>query len=393
MAGARVLPAEGDAPASRMEPRTATVEMKTGGDGAAVLHLSGDWSLRDGIPSIETVTERLGSGPPQRIGFDSSAMGHWDTALLVFLDHLETECKARGIELDRAGLPDGVRRLVELSQTFPGGTESHADERPSMLARIGMAAVDVWNGNRQMLAFVGQVTVALGRWLTGRARYRRSDLALFIQKAGAEALPIITLISFLVGLILAFVGAVQLRQFGASIYVADMVGIGMVREMGAMMTGIVMAGRTGAAYAAQLGSMKVNQEIDSLTTMGISPMEFLVLPRIIALTAMMPLLCLYSDFVGILGGAVVGIGMLHLSPATYILHTEWSVTLTSMFGGLFKATVYGALVAISGCMRGMESGNSSSAVGDATTSAVVTSIVAIITACGIFAVVFYALGI
>jgi phospholipid/cholesterol/gamma-HCH transport system permease protein len=201
------------------------------------------------------------------------------------------------------------------------------------------------------------------------------------------------LISFLVGLILAFVGAIQLQQFGASIYVADLVGIAMVREMGAMMTAIVMAGRTGASYAAQLGSMKVSQEIDALTTMGISPLEFLVLPRMIALALMMPLLCLYSDLMGIVGGAAVGVSMLDLSARVYFQETFHAVALGDLAGGIFKASVYGLLIALSGCLRGMQTGNSSSAVGESTTAAVVTSIVFIISACGMFAVLFYILGI
>jgi phospholipid/cholesterol/gamma-HCH transport system permease protein len=216
---------------------------------------------------------------------------------------------------------------------------------------------------------------------------------LYMQQAGAEALPIITLISFLVGVIMAFVGAVQLQKFGAAIYVADLVGIAVVREMGAMMTGIVMAGRTGAAFAAQLGTMKVTQEIDALTTMGIAPMEFLVLPRALALCLMMPLLCLYSDLVGIVGGAAIATGMLGLSLPVYFTELFQAVTLTDLAGGIFKASVYGVLIAIAGCLRGMESGSSASAVGDAATSAVVTGIVLIISACGLFAVVFYVLGI
>jgi len=195
------------------------------------------------------------------------------------------------------------------------------------------------------------------------------------------------------GMVLALQSALEMKQFGATIYVADLVGIAMVREMGAMMTAIVMAGRTGASYAAQLGSMKVNQEIDALATMGVSPLEFLVLPRMLALFVMMPLLCLYADLVGILGGAAVGVGMLDLSAITYYRETAAAVTMTDLVGGIFKASVYGVLIAISGCLRGMQSGSSSSAVGDATTSAVVTSIVFIISACGVFAVVFYIVGI
>jgi phospholipid/cholesterol/gamma-HCH transport system permease protein len=196
-----------------------------------------------------------------------------------------------------------------------------------------------------------------------------------------------------VGVILAFIGAVQLQRFGAQIYVADLVGIAIVREMGAVMTGIIMAGRTGAAFAAQLGTMKVTQEIDAFTTIGLPPEEFLVFPRVIALVLMMPLLCLYADFIGVLGGAAVGVGMLDMSWTTYFRETMNAITLTQLFGGLFKSTVYGVLIALSGCLRGLQCGNSSSAVGDAATSAVVTGIVAIVAACGVFAVVFYVLGI
>jgi len=237
------------------------------------------------------------------------------------------------------------------------------------------------------------VTIALGRFMVGRARYRRVDLMVAIQDCGANAFGIVTLISFLVGTILAFMGAVQLEQFGASIFVADLVGIGMARDMGAMMTAIIMAGRTGAAFAAQLGTMKVTQEIDALTTMGISPIEFLVLPRVLALILMMPLLCFYSDLMGMLGGAAVGSGVLGLSFTTYFRETFHAVTLGDVLGGVFKSSVYGVIIAISGCLRGFQCGNNSSAVGDAATSAVVTGIVFIVVACGAFALVFNILGI
>jgi phospholipid/cholesterol/gamma-HCH transport system permease protein len=188
-------------------------------------------------------------------------------------------------------------------------------------------------------------------------------------------------------------GAVQLQQFGAAIYVADLVGIGILREMGAMMTGIIMSGRTGAAFAAQLGTMKVTQEIDALTTMGVAPMEFLVLPRVIALVLMMPLLCLYADLMGILGGATVGAGMLGISVRSYLHETANAVTTTELLEGVAKSMVYGVLIALAGCYEGFNCGNSSSAVGDAATKAVVKSIVLIVAACGMFAVLFNILGI
>jgi phospholipid/cholesterol/gamma-HCH transport system permease protein len=216
---------------------------------------------------------------------------------------------------------------------------------------------------------------------------------LFIQQCGANALPIVSLISFLVGLILAFVGAVQLAMFGAQIFVADLVGIAMLRVMGAIMVGIVMSGRTGAAFAAQLGTMQVNEEIDALKTMGVSPMEFLVLPRMLALVVMMPLLCIYADLMGILGGLVVGVGLLDISVTQYIVQTKGALNLNHFFIGIFQAAVFGVLVALAGCLRGIQCGRSASAVGDATTSAVVTSIVAITIATAIITLGCNVLGI
>jgi phospholipid/cholesterol/gamma-HCH transport system permease protein len=201
------------------------------------------------------------------------------------------------------------------------------------------------------------------------------------------------LISFLVGVILAFVSAVQLKQFGAQIYVANLVGVAMTREMGALMSAILMAGRTGAAFAAELGTMKVTQELDAFTTAGFAIPEFLVLPRVMALVLMMPLLCLYADLLGILGGAAIGVGVLDLSWTMYIGQTIHAIRLGDTIGGLFKSAVYGGLIAGAGCLRGLQAGSSATAVGKAATSAVVTSLVAIIVACGVFAVLFYVLGI
>ncbi|HYB98950.1 MAG TPA: ABC transporter permease [Candidatus Limnocylindrales bacterium] len=398
-----------------MEDAEAKADLQTQ-DGEAVLHLQGDWSIKGDLPDAAALGDQIRSSDARRVTFESEGLGKWDSSLLIFLlglerriagedeeqaedeaadrDREKASAQQPAVEIDKSGLPEGVRSLIALAAAVPEreGARGTA-EKLSFLGRLGKLATAAWAGNMEMVEFLGQITLAFGAWTRGRARFRYSDLFQFIQEAGVEALPIVSLISFLVGLILAFVGAVQLEQFGAEIYVANLVGISMVREMGALMTAIVMAGRTGAAYAAQLGSMKVNQEIDALTTMGISPLEFLVLPRVMALATMMPLLALYSNLVGILGGATVSILMLGMSGQTYYNQTTNAVTLPMLFGGVFKASVYGILVALSGCLRGMQSGKSSSAVGEATTRAVVTSIVAIISACGVFAVVFYVLGI
>jgi phospholipid/cholesterol/gamma-HCH transport system permease protein len=328
--------------------------------------LAGAWNMRAGLPSLAAVEHEVDAAEkPRRVVFDSGALSEWDTALVTFLLKVANLCAARGIDADREGLPTGVQRLLALTEAVPEKTDTKPVSTPeSFLARVGVTTVAGADGAVEFIRFLGQMTIAFAALLRGRARFRRSDLFLFVQQAGADALPIITLISFLVGVIMAFVGAVQLEKFGAAIYVADLVGIAVVREMGAMMTGIVMAGRTGAAFAAQLGTMKVTQEIDALTTMGISPLEFLVLPRALAL-------CL----------------------PVYLRELTHAVGIGDLLGGIFKASVYGVLIALAGCLRGMQAGNSAAAVGDAATSAVVTGIVLIVSACGLFAVVFYVLGI
>jgi phospholipid/cholesterol/gamma-HCH transport system permease protein len=360
-----------------------------------LMRLAGVWRLRGGLPSATLVQRELESSPEaRRVVLEGQELTSWDSSVLTFLVEVSELCRQRGINMDRGGLPAGVRRLLELAEAVPEKKGARKEEVESpLLERIGNSAIGAGESLGEMLKFLGEMSVTFVRLFRMNVRFRAVDLILLIQQCGAQALPIVTLISFLVGVILAFVGAVQLRQFGAQIYVADLVGIAMVREMGAMMTGIIMAGRTGAAFAAQLGTMKVTQELDAFTTMGFSPLEFLVLPRVIALVLMMPLLCLYSDFVGILGGAAIGVGMLDLSWTTYFRETTNAINLAGLFGGVFKSSVYGVLIALSGCLRGIQCGNSSSAVGDAATSAVVTGIVAIVTACGVFAVVFYVLGI
>lgn len=372
---------------------TATLERRSDG---LTLRLEGAWLVSSRRPSVESVLTpgAQAAAEPQTLRFDATELGAWDSTLLTFIARLEEAAAHRRIGIDRSGLPRGARRLLELAEAVPerGGARS-SDAGASFLERVGRDALSRGQAARDILAFVGDATLSVGRLVRRRARFRGSDLALFLQQAGAEALPIVTLISFLVGMILAFVGAVQLEQFGAAIYVANLVGIAIVREMGAMMTAIVMAGRTGAAYAAQLGSMKVTQEIDALRTMGIAPFDFLVLPRMLALVVMLPMLCLYANVVGILGGAVVGVLLLDLSPFAYFQQTNGAIRLGDLVGGVCKAGVYGLLIALAGCLRGMQCGSSSSAVGDATTAAVVSSIVAIIGACGLFAVAFYVLGI
>jgi phospholipid/cholesterol/gamma-HCH transport system permease protein len=357
--------------------------------------LSGPWMLSGQRPSAEDVTHRIESLPALRkITFDSRQLADWDSGLLTFIKRLRKYCEGKKIELDSSGLPQGVRQLLALAAAVPEKKDARkAEKKLPFLAVVGSETVDFFQSTGKMLEFIGETTLALMRLFRGQARFRRTDMLLTIESCGGQALPIVSLISFLVGLILAFVGAIQLELFGAQIYVADLVGIAMVRLMAAIMTGIVMAGRTGGAFAAQLGTMQVNQEIDALKTMGISPMEFLVLPRMLALALMMPLLCLYANVMGILGGMVVGVSMLDIGFIQYYNETAAAVRMWDLGIGIFSGTVFGVIVALAGCMRGMECGRSASAVGDAATSAVVTAIVGIIVSTAMITIICNMLGI
>ncbi len=383
------------APGTMSEADTPPAEARyePSADGVLVVRLAGAWRLGTARPHPSDLARELEGRPVRKIALDASQVTRWDTALLTWVRAVLEICRERGVDVDRSRLPPGIGRLIKLSEAVPDRVVREAAERPPWIARVGIATFRLWKDVVEVLAFLGRIVPALGRFVTFRAQYRKSDLMLLIQDAGVQALPIVTLVSVIVGLILAFVGAVQLRLFGADLYVANLVAIAMVREMGALVVGIVMAGRTGAAFAAQLGTMKVTEEIDALTTFGISAVDFLVLPRIVALFLMMPFLCLYSILLGIVGGAIVGVGMFGLSPELYFDQTLSALSLTDLWGGLFRGGVYGTLVAVIGCLRGMQSGSNAAAVGAATTSAVVTTIVMIVIADGVIAVLFNVLGI
>ncbi|SRR5579884_905539 len=375
------------------ETDLAGLEIERSDSNQLVIRLSGVWRLHHGMPTANRLKPQLISSPrPSHVTVEASRLRAWDSSLVNFLAGLTRICNAHQILLDRASLPEGLNRLVELATSAPELKEPRATTTETLLTRAGRTVLARLEGFATYVDFVGLVALALGNALRGRARFRKIDLLEVLQASGADALGIVTLISYLVGIIMAFMGAVQLQQFGAAIYVADLVAIATVREMGAMMTGVIMSGRTGAAFAAQLGSMKVTQEIDALATMGISPIEFLVVPRVLGLVLMMPLLCLYADFVGILGGATVGVTMLGLTLNSYMQQTIGAIWVSSLVGGLVKSVAYGVLIAIAGCYQGFECGQSSSAVGEAATAAVVNGIVMIVVACGLFAVIFNLLG-
>jgi phospholipid/cholesterol/gamma-HCH transport system permease protein len=373
----------------------AHIAIDASADGLATISLGGDWLLGNELPGPDAVLDRLRQAPkPGRIGFDTAALEDWDTGLVTTIISIARSAEANGVEVDQAGLPEGARKLLQLAfavKEREGARRTVHSE--SFLSELGRSTQEIGTAGADLVEFIGETTQSVGRFVRGKAKYLKSDFVLYIQEAGAQALPIVGLVSFLIGMIFAFVGVMQLRNFGAGLYTADLVAVAMIREMSPIMTAIIMAGRTGASYAAQLGTMKVNEEIDALTTLGIDPMDFLVLPRLIALIIMMPLLTMYGSLMGILGGMSVGLVMLDVSFPQYVVQTVDSVGLNALFGGLFKAIVYGSLVAMAGCQQGMACGNSAMAVGQATTRAVVMSIVLIVVAASILTVIYVNLGI
>jgi phospholipid/cholesterol/gamma-HCH transport system permease protein len=379
----------------RAGANAAEIDVELSADRTLRVQLAGAWGLADGVPSTRLVEEALGgSRPPRAVSVEGGTLVSWDSSALLVVRKIDRLCRGHGVPLTLDGLPAAARRLLALADAVseaPGA--GVPGRRPPWLARVGHGATAAFDGARESVAFLGETTLGFARLLAGRAAFRARDLGIIAEDCGPQALGIVTLINFLVGVIVAFVGAIELRRFGAGIYVADLVAIATVRELGCIMTGIIMAGRTGSGFAAQLGTMNVNQEIEALVTMGIRPMEFLVVPRVLALCAMMPLLCLYADLIGILGGAAVAIGMLGQSPLLYSVETRQALGLTNIGLGIGKSVVFGALIALAGCLRGMRSGRDAAAVGDAATSAVVLAITWIIATDGIFAVICDLVGI
>ena len=329
----------------------------------------------------------------------SDQLGSFDSTLPAFLFAnlrqfaIPASDKDKAEQPSLAGLPPNLVGLMELALAVPEESEARSKE-PELgkLGKLGTNTMRAWETVLSVGEFTGQSILSLGRLFRGKARFRSRDFWLIVQECGASALPIVSLISFLIGMILAFVGNVQLTNFGANIYVADLVGIAMVREMGVVMTAIIMSGRTGAAFAAHIGSMKANEEIDALRTFGFDPFDFLVLPRMIALVLMMPLLTLFANVVGILGGMLVALGA-DIAPTLYWHETVAAVTLTTASLGIMKSFFFGLIIAASGCLQGLHAGKSSAAVGEATTRAVVASITAVVVLDSAFAAIFTVLDI
>jgi len=355
---------------------------------ALIVVLSGEWRLGNSTPRFEplikaalaTDTACSGVEPARSVKVDASTLGDWDSSVLIFLRQAETYCAARKLEFVADGLPDRMTSILALARVVPDRGVDQEEPIHPPVARVGLAGVAAWDATVAAVTFTGDVAVRGASVLLGRGRMRWRQFWVVVQSNSSGALPIVTTIALLIGVIVAFLGVVVLKRFGAGYYVSYLVGYGMLREMGALMTGIIIAGRTGAGFAAELGSMTITEEIDALRTLGISPVDHLVLPRVLGLFVMMPLLVLYADVIGIAGGMGVAVTMLDLTPTQFINGLLTAVEFNDTLLGLFKASVYGAIIGMAGCMRGLQAGSDSGAVGRATQSAVVLGITLIIAA-------------
>jgi phospholipid/cholesterol/gamma-HCH transport system permease protein len=360
--------------------------------GTLKLVMSGHWDSDTTGIWWQRGQQIVAQSKPRRVVIDASRVNYCDgagVAFLVQLQHLQT---CTGGDFAIQGLQDQFRRLVDIYGSIPPNRPlRHRREELSIVERVGEAAIRLWQDFHALLSFVGELALTLLRATRHPRLVRWPDAWLVAEQAGADALPIIALIGVLIGLILSFQSAIPMRRFGADIFVANLIGLGMVREMGPLITAIILAGRSGSAFAAELGTMKVREEIDALTTMGLEPVRFLVLPRVLGAVMVTPLLTVFANLFGLIGGAVV-MRSLGFPLITYVNQIQSAVTVSDLLGGLVKSLAYGIVVAAIGCLRGLQTKTGASAVGQSTTRAVVSGIVLIAIVDGVFAVVFYALG-
>jgi phospholipid/cholesterol/gamma-HCH transport system permease protein len=359
------------------------------------VRLFGDWTLAAPLPDAAAVVGELGRlGKVERLAVDTSELGRWDSVLPAFLLEVARTAPGKGAVLVADGAPEGLQRLLAIALAVPPrGDTDGAAARPWFVVRVGQAFLRRWDGIFDAVRFIGEVILAVGAFLRGKAQFRTEDVARVFYSAGPAALPIVTLIGLLAGFILAFSGGNQLELFGAQIYVANLVTTGVAQEMGPLMAAVIIAGRTGAAFAAELGMMQVNRETDALRTLAVDPIQYLVVPRMLALMLMLPLLALYANLMGILGGGIIGVTVFGINALQYSQQMRVMIGIEDFAGGIFKAAVFGIIVAVAGCLRGMRCGQDAAAVGNAATSAVVTSIVGIVVADALISVLFHVLGI
>lgn len=320
---------------------------------------------------------------------DASALDYCDGAGVALLIHLRELQSRGGGNFEIAGLrPEFASLLDDWTPEAAAQASQAKPRRKNLTVELGQATVEVWRDLQILVSFVGELSVALAHAAMHPRSVRWRDAVTIAEAAGVNALPIVALIAFLMGLIMAFQAATPLRQFGAELFIANLIGLSILRELGPLMTAIILAGRSGSAFAAELGTMKVREEIDALRTMGLDPVRFLIVPRVLAAVCMTPLLTIFADLVGLIGGAVV-MRSLGFPLITVFHQIQYAVSYGSLVGGLVKAFVFGILVAAIGCLRGLQTGTGATAVGESTTSAVVSGIILIAITDGIFSVIYY----
>jgi phospholipid/cholesterol/gamma-HCH transport system permease protein len=325
----------------------------------------------------------------RRAVVDASAVDYCDGAGIALFIHLRDLQSQSGGGFEIAGLrPEFTGLLDDWTPEAAAQAVHQRPERKNLTVELGQATVEVWRDVKILVSFVGELSAALAYALIHPRSVRWRDALAIAESAGVNALPIVGLIAFLMGLIMAFQAATPLRQFGAELFIANLIGLSILRELGPLMTAIILAGRSGSAFAAELGTMKVREEIDALRTMGFDPVRFLIVPRVLAAVLMTPLLTIFADLIGLIGGAVV-MRSLGFPLITVFHQIQYAVSYGSLVGGLVKAFVFGILVAAIGCLRGLQAGTGATAVGEATTSAVVSGIVLIAITDGIFSVIYY----
>lgn len=347
--------------------------------------LDGDFILYNDYDDITNLLNIVNNSNIKDIKVDTNNLLKWDSSLIIIFYNIERIInKKKNISFDKSNLPNNIQRLLKLA--FSSNRKINVinkNNKLSFVEKVGDVVIRKYQGFNKGFLFFLQSLKTLFRFFTGRAIMRKVDFLFSFENAGYKALPIVSLISFMIGLILAFVGTIQLKLFGAQIYVASLVTIGMIRIMGPAMAGIIMAGRTGASYAATIGTMQVNEEINALKTMGIPIMDFLTLPRLLSMTIVMPFLSMFADIMGILGGASVGILMLNIPFEEYWRLSMNAFDLKNFLIGIFHGYIYGWVISLCGCYYGINCGNNADSVGKATTQSVVSSITWIVITTGI----------
>jgi phospholipid/cholesterol/gamma-HCH transport system permease protein len=377
------------------ENLSAPVRLRAGAvhDGVVNISIEGRLDSNTTGSIWRRATEMVTTAKTRSVVVDAAAVDYCDGSGIALFVHLRNLQHEAGKQLEIHGLRPEFQGLLEESEL---GDLEHLQGRrrrkTNIAEDVGRAVVGFWEDTRSLIGFVGELVSALGTAAMHPKNVRWRDAVRVAETAGVNALPIIVLVSFLMGVIMAFQGAISLRRFGADVFVANLVGLAMLRELGPLMTAIILAGRSGSAFAAELGTMKVREEIDALKTMGLDPVRFLVVTRVIAAVVMTPLLTVFADLLGLIGGAVV-MRSFGIPLVTFYHQVQYQVTYGSFVGGLVKSFVFGILVAAIGCLRGLQTTTGASAVGESTTRAVVSGIVLIVITDGIFSVVFYYLNV